>query len=133
MRGAHPRADRSSDVNPMQRPSYTGTRERVSLRRNGATRVPGAGPVSLHVTSHCCNPENLRPSVSHMSRSYLPRVVVILLTLFLFPMLAQAQNPAVDTARYAGLKWREIGPFRGGRVDAVTGVVGQPLVYYMGA
>jgi photosystem II stability/assembly factor-like uncharacterized protein len=27
---------------------------------------------------------------------------------------------------------RQIGPFRGGRVDAVTGVAGQPLVYYFG-
>ena len=68
-----------------------------------------------------------------MSRSYLPRVVVILLTLFLFPLLANAQTSAVDTARYAGLHWREIGPFRGGRVDAVAGVSGQPLVYYMGS
>ena len=68
-----------------------------------------------------------------MSRSHPPRVVVILLTLFLFPCLAVAQTAAVDTARYAGLKWREIGPFRGGRVDAVAGVAGQPLVYYMGA
>ncbi|HEX4633934.1 MAG TPA: glycosyl hydrolase, partial [Gemmatimonadales bacterium] len=67
-----------------------------------------------------------------MPRSYLPRVVVILLTLSLFPTLAHAQTSAVDTARYAGLRWREIGPFRGGRVDAVAGVVGQPLVYYMG-
>src|SRR4029450_9345727 len=32
-----------------------------------------------------------------------------------------------------GYSWREIGPFRGGRVTAVTGVAGQPQVYYMGA
>jgi photosystem II stability/assembly factor-like uncharacterized protein len=32
-----------------------------------------------------------------------------------------------------GLEFRSIGPFRGGRVDAVTGVRGQPLVYYQGA
>ncbi|MFI4945549.1 MAG: hypothetical protein ACHP85_19925, partial [Burkholderiales bacterium] len=30
-----------------------------------------------------------------------------------------------------GYSWREIGPFRGGRVTAVTGVAGQPQVYYM--
>ncbi len=30
------------------------------------------------------------------------------------------------------LKWRNIGPFRGGRSVAVSGVVNNPLVYYMG-
>ena len=33
---------------------------------------------------------------------------------------------------FSALKLRQIGPFRGGRVDAVTGVPGQPLVYYFG-
>ncbi|HEX8476013.1 MAG TPA: hypothetical protein VF666_18585 [Pyrinomonadaceae bacterium] len=31
------------------------------------------------------------------------------------------------------LQYRNIGPFRGGRVTAVAGVAGQPLVYYFGA
>ena len=30
------------------------------------------------------------------------------------------------------MRWRSIGPSRGGRVTAVAGVVGQPLVYYFG-
>jgi photosystem II stability/assembly factor-like uncharacterized protein len=38
-----------------------------------------------------------------------------------------------DSARYGGLEWRSIGPWRGGRVTTVAGVPGQPLVYYMGA
>ena len=33
---------------------------------------------------------------------------------------------------FSALKLRQIGPFRGGRVDAVTGVPGEPLVYYFG-
>jgi photosystem II stability/assembly factor-like uncharacterized protein len=33
---------------------------------------------------------------------------------------------------YEGLQFRNIGPYRGGRVDAVAGVRGQPLVYYFG-
>ena|SRR2546426_4599301 len=33
---------------------------------------------------------------------------------------------------YEGLEFRSIGPYRGGRVDAVVGVRGQPLVYYFG-
>jgi len=31
-----------------------------------------------------------------------------------------------------GMKWREIGPFRGGRVLAVAGVAGDPNTYYFG-
>ena len=34
---------------------------------------------------------------------------------------------------YAGLKWRDVGPFHGGRIAAVAGVVGEPGVYYFGA
>jgi photosystem II stability/assembly factor-like uncharacterized protein len=33
---------------------------------------------------------------------------------------------------YAGLKWRNIGPFHGGRIASVTGAIGQPGVYYFG-
>jgi len=38
-------------------------------------------------------------------------------------------NPSL----YQSMKWRNVGPFRGGRCVAVTGVPGNPLVYYMGA
>jgi photosystem II stability/assembly factor-like uncharacterized protein len=34
--------------------------------------------------------------------------------------------------QFAGIGFRNIGPFRGGRVVAVTGVRGQPLLYYFG-
>ncbi|TMQ71043.1 MAG: glycosyl hydrolase, partial [Candidatus Eisenbacteria bacterium] len=37
-----------------------------------------------------------------------------------------------DQSQLAGLEWRNIGPLRGGRVTAVTGVVGQRNVYYFG-
>ena len=43
---------------------------------------------------------------------------------------AQEKYP---TNLYAGLRWRNIGPFRAGRVNAVTGVIGQPSVYYFGS
>ncbi|MEK6610998.1 MAG: glycosyl hydrolase, partial [Gemmatimonadota bacterium] len=42
-------------------------------------------------------------------------------------------SPPYDTSLFRALTWRSIGPFRGGRVTAVSGVVGQPYVYYMGA
>lgn len=55
------------------------------------------------------------------------------------PGRKRATNPVVSVASldvidstYQGLKWRNIGPFRGGRSVAVTGVVADPLTYYMG-
>jgi photosystem II stability/assembly factor-like uncharacterized protein len=41
-----------------------------------------------------------------------------------------AQLP--DSKLYDGLKWREIGPMRGGRSNAVSGAIGRPNEYYMG-
>jgi photosystem II stability/assembly factor-like uncharacterized protein len=46
---------------------------------------------------------------------------------------APASAPSVDPKTYAGMKWRLIGPFRGGRSITVTGVSSQPNTYYFGA
>ncbi|MEL7375407.1 MAG: glycosyl hydrolase [Bacteroidota bacterium] len=46
---------------------------------------------------------------------------------------AQTPSLPVDEARYASLEFRNIGPFRGGRSCAVTGVPGKPNLYYFGA
>ncbi|MBS1544708.1 MAG: glycosyl hydrolase, partial [Bacteroidetes bacterium] len=40
--------------------------------------------------------------------------------------------PKLDAALYKGLKWRNIGPFRGGRANAISGVVGNDNLYYVG-
>ncbi len=45
---------------------------------------------------------------------------------------ARAQE-TVNPDLFGNLKWREIGPWRGGRVTAVTGVPGNDRLYYMGA
>lgn len=42
-------------------------------------------------------------------------------------------SQAVPDSLYNGLKWRLVGPFRGGRVEAVVGIPGNPSVYYFGA
>jgi photosystem II stability/assembly factor-like uncharacterized protein len=39
----------------------------------------------------------------------------------------------VDPSLTSGLRWRMIGPFRGGRSIAASGVEGQPNVYYFGS
>ena len=41
--------------------------------------------------------------------------------------------PQFDSASLAALAWRNIGPFRGGRVVAVAGVQQQPRTYYFGS
>ena len=48
--------------------------------------------------------------------------------LFLQAFLAAVQN--LDTL-FKTVKYRNIGPFRGGRSNCGTGVVGDPLSYYM--
>ncbi|HUR19299.1 MAG TPA: hypothetical protein VMZ90_00735 [Vicinamibacterales bacterium] len=47
---------------------------------------------------------------------------------------AQQARPATptDDAMFQGLKYRSVGPSRGGRVTAVTGVPTQPATFYMG-
>ncbi|GAB5526703.1 MAG: hypothetical protein Roseis2KO_45750 [Roseivirga sp.] len=48
---------------------------------------------------------------------------------------AKAATPEVDLQAeiYKGVKWRSIGPFRGGRAATVTGVPGKPQLFYMGS
>lgn len=48
---------------------------------------------------------------------------------------AKAATPKVDLQAeiYKDVKWRSIGPYRGGRSATVTGVPGKPQLFYMGA
>ncbi len=43
-----------------------------------------------------------------------------------------AVAPVVDQKLFGGMKWRQVGPFRGGRALAVEGVPGEPNTYYFG-
>ncbi len=45
------------------------------------------------------------------------------------PLAAQQFAPEL----YAGLRWRMIGPFRGGRTVAADGIASQPNVFYVAA
>ncbi len=64
------------------------------------------------------------------------KLLLILLSCFLAGQLfAQApQNAAADDLNnvFKPVKWRSIGPFRGGRSNAGHGVIGDPMTYYMG-
>jgi photosystem II stability/assembly factor-like uncharacterized protein len=63
-----------------------------------------------------------------MTRS-LP-TLLLALTGAIVTVTASAPMPA---SIYSGLSWRQIGPFRGGRLAAVAGVPGEPETYYVGA
>jgi photosystem II stability/assembly factor-like uncharacterized protein len=52
--------------------------------------------------------------------------------LCLTPLSLSAQAPTIDTTHYGALRWRLIGPFRGGRSTAVAGHADQTLTYFLG-
>ncbi len=49
-----------------------------------------------------------------------------------FPAAVAAGAPAVSEADYADLRWRLLGPFRGGWATAVAGIPGDPATFYFG-
>ena len=49
------------------------------------------------------------------------------------PIARAPMMTAVDAALFKGLRYRLVGPSRGGRVTTVTGVPSQPATFYMGA
>ncbi|NOY47325.1 MAG: glycosyl hydrolase, partial [Chlorobi bacterium] len=67
---------------------------------------------------------------------------LLILILLIFPNSITAQKKSkkskasitvVNDKDFHNLKWRNIGPFRGGRSVTSTGVIGQPHTYYMGS
>ncbi|HOY18899.1 MAG TPA: glycosyl hydrolase [Haliscomenobacter sp.] len=55
--------------------------------------------------------------------------------MLVFSILSLAQTNkslTFDPSLYEGLRWRELGPFRGGRSSTATGVRGNPNLYYFG-
>ena len=59
-----------------------------------------------------------------------PRRRLVACALMLLPALAAAQS--YDSTAFAALRWREIGPYRGGRSVAVAGSAKRPYEYWMG-
>jgi photosystem II stability/assembly factor-like uncharacterized protein len=75
----------------------------------------------------------------HPSRAFLFFVALLVLTIFVVSINAQrrqssqsATTTQSQTDPLKVLQWRSIGPFRGGRSTAVTGVASQPMVFYFG-
>ncbi|HEV8370053.1 MAG TPA: hypothetical protein VGQ39_19015 [Pyrinomonadaceae bacterium] len=64
------------------------------------------------------------------------RKTTVLLTFILLSatsILAQRPQNQASPDPLKALQWRSIGPYRGGRADAVAGVASQPMVFYYGA
>src|SRR4029077_2006044 len=65
-----------------------------------------------------------------MSKNFSCMRFVPVFAFFILSSFSFAQQ--VDPGLYSGLRWRMIGPHRGGRTIAVSGIEGQPNVYFFG-
>src|SRR6185437_4008966 len=54
---------------------------------------------------------------------------ILVAIVFCFALSAAAQ---VSPDLFSGLQWRNIGPYHGGRIASVTGVIGEPGTFYVG-
>ena len=73
--------------------------------------------------------------MSREPRSFHRRAVLLLVSVLLAGVSGARgeAEPPVDPERIQALEYRLIGPFRGGRVTAVTGVRGERDTFYMGS
>src|SRR5581483_7973005 len=58
----------------------------------------------------------------------MSRALLFALIACVLPAFSQQFDPSL----YGAMRWRQIGPFRAGRVSAVAGIPGNAAVYYMG-
>ena len=59
------------------------------------------------------------------------RILSAFLLVLMFTALIQPATAQVDQNLLQSLRWRSIGPMRGGRTRAVAGVPSQPNVFYI--
>src|SRR5579859_7746315 len=72
------------------------------------------------------------PSLRSILRAAASTVILASFVLAVSAQQPAPAKPASPADGFKALKLRQIGPFRGGSVDAVAGVPGQPFVYYFG-
>ena len=65
-------------------------------------------------------------------RCLISFALVVIIQFSSAPSFAQQDSQTIDPSLYFAMRWRLIGPYRGGRVTAVAGISGDPAVYYMG-
>src|SRR5271167_2685130 len=63
----------------------------------------------------------------------LPRLMpIVLASIFVLAGVNVTEAEQIPQLLYQEMRWRMIGPFRGGRTRAATGVPAQPNVFYVG-
>jgi photosystem II stability/assembly factor-like uncharacterized protein len=72
---------------------------------------------------------NHRGSVSGLSAMLIAAGVAVMT----WPQVTAQSATAIDPSLYSALRWRMVGPFRAGRVNAVAGATGQPNTFYFGS
>src|SRR5271156_3951182 len=72
---------------------------------------------------------NGRTGIMSVGRALLASMAFVIGALGFAPLGAQQYL----ASSYQELRWRSIGPFRGGRTRAVAGVAGAPNFFYIGA
>lgn len=68
-----------------------------------------------------------------MNRHTIRCAAAAALLVLALTLAAGAQRATYDSSLWSGMRYRMIGPLRGGRVTAVTGVPSQPATFYMGS
>jgi photosystem II stability/assembly factor-like uncharacterized protein len=103
---------------------------RKTPRRNQSSNDYGS--CSALFTAHVTLTVLSGDSMSFHRRTPAPlyNVLFLLVCTFLLPRSLSAQQLSPELLH--GLQWRLIGPHRGGRVTAVSGIAGDPKTYYMG-
>ena len=71
-------------------------------------------------------------SFKKLIKTQINLITILILSQFGFASTSFATD-TVNPSLYAGKEYRLIGPWRGGRAVAISGINGDPLTYYMGA
>src|SRR3989449_2919134 len=77
-------------------------------------------------------PPHPQPESSSTMFARTTVLLAALATLTVPPPSPRPPVPPVPPSLLSGLVWRNLGPFRGGRISAVSGAIGQPGVFYIG-
>ena len=71
-------------------------------------------------------------TTSHSSSQWFASAAAAVFVAVCAIKAAPQSGSRIPPTLLAGLTWRNVGPFRAGRVSAVSGAIGQPGVFYMG-
>ena len=101
---------------------------------------PLAAPLLTTAPPHCIivgnsNVFTVTMYTASSRRHLVPLSVLLVVISVVCSSSAEAQddrNVVIQPALFSGMKWRMVGPYRGGRSTAVAGIRGQPNLFFMG-